>query len=133
MVTRVISDLGQIATSLMLVVLGGQFKFQKVTANRKPLVFTTLSKLVVVPGVMIAAAVLAGYRGAQLAPVFGVFATPTAIASLVMANSMGGDGDLAGDHFGDDPVFGGHYRGVCVRAAGVGVCVGEGCHVGGNS
>ena len=95
-VTRVISDLGQIATPLMLVVLGGQFKFQKVTANRKPLVFTTLSKLVVVPGVMIAAAVLAGYRGAQLAPVFGVFATPTAIASLVMANSMGGDGDLAG-------------------------------------
>ena len=95
-VTRVISDLGQIATPLMLVVLGGQFKFQKVTANRKPLMVTTLNKLVVVPGVMIVAAVLVGYRGAQLAPVFGVFATPTAIASLVMANSMGGDGDLAG-------------------------------------
>ncbi len=95
-VTRAVSDLGQIATPLMLVVLGGQFKFQKVTANRKPLVITTINKLVILPAVMIAAAVLFGLRGAQLAPVFGVFATPTAIASMVMAHNMGGDSELAG-------------------------------------
>lgn len=95
-VTKVVSDLGQIATPLMLVVLGGQFKIQRVTANRKPLVLTAVNKLVVLPAVMIAAAVMFGLRGAQLAPVFGVFAAPTAISSLVMANSMGGDSDLAG-------------------------------------
>jgi predicted permease len=93
---KAVGDLGQIATPLMLVVLGGQFKLERVSVNRQPIFITTLNKLVLLPAIMLGVGMLMGLRGVQLAPVFGVFAAPTAISSLAMAKGMGGDGDLAG-------------------------------------
>ncbi len=95
-ITRAVSDLSMVATPLALIILGGQFEFEKIAANFKPLFVATFGRLVLLPGIMVTAAILLGYRGIQLAPIFGLFATPTAIVSHIMAKSMGSDGELAG-------------------------------------
>jgi predicted permease len=53
-------------------------------------------KLIVIPAVMLAGAVLLGFRGIELISLLPVFCAPTAVVSFTMAEQMGGDCDLAG-------------------------------------
>ncbi|MDO4492217.1 MAG: AEC family transporter [Lachnospiraceae bacterium] len=92
-----LKTLGGIATPLALVALGGILSFQSVMAHRKLLVVGMMGRLFVVPLLAVCAGVLMGFRGNELIAIMAVFASPTAVASAPMAQSMGGNGDLAGE------------------------------------
>lgn len=91
-----LSDLGGISTPLALLTLGGSFRFSRVRSGLRQLCITVFSRLLVVPVLIMGAAVLMGFRGAELMTLVAVFACPTAISSYPMAVQQGGDGELAG-------------------------------------
>lgn len=92
-----LATLGDIATPLALVTLGGILSFGSMVKHRKYLAVAAAGRLVVIPLLALAAAVAAGYRGDALVAVLAIFASPTAVASTPMAQSMGGNGELAGE------------------------------------
>lgn len=92
-----LKELGSAATPLALVALGGMLSVKSITEHRYYLVISVLSRLIFVPAVAVGIGILAGFRGNSLVAVLAVFASPTAVASTPMAQSMGGDGKLAGE------------------------------------
>jgi predicted permease len=93
-----IDELNSMATPLSLFVLGGTLHAANMKRDAKALTVATLLKLVVIPAVMVVIMANLGFRGIELFVVFSMFATPVAAASYPMAQSMGGDADLAGEH-----------------------------------
>lgn len=85
------------ATPLALVTLGGMLSLGSIVSHRKYLVAATVGRLVAVPVVALSIAIMAGLRGDTLVAILAVFASPTAVASGPMAQSMGGNGMLAGE------------------------------------
>lgn len=91
-----IKSTGAIATPLALIVLGGSLNISGIMGNKKALVVAVILKLAIIPTIIVSIAMLLGFREIALVAVVTVFATPTAIASYVMAQQMGSDGELAG-------------------------------------
>lgn len=89
--------LGSTATPLALVVLGGLLSWNSIAGHKAYLVLAVLLRLVIVPLVMVPAFALLGYRNAELIAVLAIFASPVAVSSTPMAQSMGGNGELAGE------------------------------------
>ena len=97
LVAEPLEKLGEAATPLALVVLGGLLSAKSISGHRYHLAVAALAKLVVIPFVTVCLGILAGFRGNDLVAVLAVFASPTAVASTPMAQAMGGDGKLAGE------------------------------------
>lgn len=96
-----INNLGKIASPFALVVLGGQFDFSAVRGAKKELVAGVLCRLLICPLIGYAAAFAAQAAGlftltpAYIATMIGMFASPVAVSSAVMATEMGADDQLA--------------------------------------
>lgn len=90
-----LGSLSQVATPLMLFILGGSFQFSSVRSNGRRILFCALGKLIVVPAIAFSLGAAIGLRGSDLAVLLGVFASPPAANSYTMAQQMGGDADLA--------------------------------------
>ena len=90
------STLGVIATPLAFVVLGASMNFSETGRCMRPLLITLLMKLIIYPAAFVGAAILMGFRGANLAVLLTVFGSPIAVSSFTMAQQMGGDDQLAG-------------------------------------
>lgn len=97
MVDSAVISLGQVATPLALIVMGGNFELGKTVRNGKTLAVVTTVRLVVIPLVFTMISVLLGFRHKELYALFLMFATPTAVSSYAMACAMGGEDDLAGE------------------------------------
>ena len=97
---KVLDSLKACCTPFALIVLGGRFEFSAVARLRKEIIFGTLMRNVAVPVSGLSAAYLLmqplGFSGEHFATYIGVFATPVAVSSAIMAKEMGGDDDLAG-------------------------------------
>lgn len=91
-----LNDLAGIGTPLSLFALGGTFRFASVRSNLKPLVQTTVGKLVLLPMLMMGLGLLCGLRGPLMAILLGVAATSVSASSFPLVESMGGDGEFAG-------------------------------------
>lgn len=92
----IVRDLSRVATPLALVGLGASFTFRSVKNNLGYLSSIVLMKLIVLPVTAISiSAYVFGFRGAAIVTLISVFASPTAVSSFTMAQSMGGDSDLA--------------------------------------
>lgn len=94
-VEKVCSQIGSIASPLSLLVLGASLRWQGVKDNRLELCWTVLLKQAVIPFVMLALAVLLGFRNEELGVMVILFGAPVAVSSYPMAEAMGGDGPLA--------------------------------------
>jgi predicted permease len=90
-----LSELAAIATPLALFVIGGEFKFRGLTTNRWKVLFTTLARLVLVPGMLLGVFIQMGFRNIELSALLALFATPGAVAGFIMAENMGCDGELS--------------------------------------
>ncbi len=96
-----ISFVSRAATPLSLLVLGGQFDFQKISGYRKPLLVGVGGRNIIAPvlgvgiaGVLMKAGVL--HFGPEVfAALIALFATPVAVSSAIMAEAMENDGQLA--------------------------------------
>lgn len=94
--SNIIRDLSRVATPLALIGLGASFTFRSVKNNLGYLSAVVLMKLIVLPVTAISiSAYVFGFRGAAIVTLISVFASPTAVSSFTMAQSMGGDSDLA--------------------------------------
>lgn len=91
----VLKQVGGLASPLSLLVLGASLRYQGVRDNRRELTWTVLLKQVMIPPVMVALAVLLGFRHEELGVVLILFGAPCAVSSYPMAEAMGGDGPLA--------------------------------------
>ena len=91
-----VSSLASLATTLALVVLGANLKFEELRKNSRTISVVLLIRLILLPTVMLAFAYLIGLRGVELFLILIIFGTPVATSSYPMAQNMGGDGQLAG-------------------------------------
>lgn len=90
-----IGYLGQIATPLMLFILGASFRFSSVSATKKQIIYCCVGKLLISPAIVFFLAGIIGLHGMEIAILLGAFASPPAANSYNMARQMGGDADLA--------------------------------------
>lgn len=85
-------------TPLGFLVLGGLLSFRSLKADWKLLGIVSLVKLVVLPvAFCVLAYFVGGLRGAELASLFIVFASPVAMSCMPMASELGGDAKLSGE------------------------------------
>ncbi len=89
------NSVAKAATPVSLIALGGFLNFGIFKGKKKSIAIGTIGKLILVPAVFITAAVLLGFKGAELAVCTAVFASPTATASFAMTQQMSGDDELA--------------------------------------
>lgn len=95
-----LKPLGQMAamtSPLALIILGASFRFSSVRDNPRYLAAVVLSRLVIVPAAVFAAAIYLGFRGQEIVTLLAIFGTPCAVASFSMAQIMDSDADLAGN------------------------------------
>lgn len=97
LITSPLITLGKLASPVALVTLGGILSFGSMRRHWKLLAAAVSGRLVVIPLIGVASAVLFGFRGDALIALLALFASPTAVASTPMAQAMGGDGELAGE------------------------------------
>ncbi len=99
---KALENVKSICTPFALIVLGGRFEFSAVAKLWKEIVFGTVIRTVAVPTLGLSVAylirnlVVPHFSGEHFATFIGVFATPVAVASAVMAKEMDGDDELAG-------------------------------------
>lgn len=89
--------LGNIATPLALVSLGGMLTVGSIMRHKKYLIAAAVGKLALGPLAALAVAILLGYRDDVIVACLAIFASPTAVGSAPMAQAMGGNGELAGE------------------------------------
>ncbi len=99
---KTLENVKSLCTPFALMVLGGRFEFSAVPRLWREIVFGTLMRTVAVPVLGLSGAyllrmsVLPELAGEHFATYMGVFATPVAVASAIMAKEMGADDELAG-------------------------------------
>ena len=96
MVEEVCFDLASLATPLSFLSLGVSLDLAAIGRNRRPLMIGVATRLVLIPAVFAAGAVLLGFRGQELCGILLLFAAPTAVSSYPMAVSMEADPEIAG-------------------------------------
>ncbi len=93
----VLQYLSNAATPMALLVLGVQFEFSAISALKKQIIFGIALRSVLIPSVALTAAYFMGiFNGANFAAFVAMFATPVAVSTVPMAQSMGADHELAG-------------------------------------
>lgn len=91
-----VSDISACATPVALMILGSSFKFSGAAKVRRNLTIAGAAKLIAVPGLVLPAASLMGFRDIAFVSLVGIFAAPCAISSFTMAQEMDSDYELAG-------------------------------------
>ena len=84
-------------TGLSLFMLGAQLDLRKSSGNLRYLVPIAIGRLVLVPLTVVGLAIALGFRAGALGCIYIFFAAPTAVNCYILADTMGGDGRLAGD------------------------------------
>lgn len=91
-----LGSMSKVATPLAFVVLGGTFRFSRLSCNLKYLTTVTIGRLILLPALMFGSAILLGFRNEALVALIGLAASPTAVSSFTMALEMDADSELAG-------------------------------------
>lgn len=101
-VGTVLEYLAKASTPVALLVLGGQFEKSSIKGLKKQIMLGVTGRLVLAPLIGLGGAVLLQKMGflyfdnGTYAALIALFATPAAVASAIMAEEMGNDGQLAG-------------------------------------
>lgn len=90
-----ISQVASAATPVALLIMGASFHFSSIRKNRKNLIAGVAGKLIVSPGIALAAGYAAGIRGTELALLIVMFGAPCAVSGYTMAQQMDSNGELA--------------------------------------
>ena len=90
-----IHSLAGVATPLALFLLGASFNFTSTRGYLKEVVWTTIFRLIIIPGIVIALSILLGFSSTDTVILFVTFGVPTAVASYSMARQLNADYELA--------------------------------------
>lgn len=94
-INRTVNYLAALALPLALLGIGGFMNFTEVKKGFTVSVYSSVLKLIIFPASMTYVAYLFNFRGYDLGILFILFASPTAIASFIMAEAMGSNSKLA--------------------------------------
>ncbi len=89
-------SVGGIATPLALIALGGGFDFGDLKKYPRMLILSVMGKLMILPLIFLPIAIHLGYTGLELTALLAMFASPTAVSSYTMAQTMKVNHVLAG-------------------------------------
>lgn len=89
--------LARLTLPLALLCIGASLQWQSFRSNHREAVIATLLKLIILPGLVVGVALLAGFRGQPLGILFLMMASPTAAAAYVMSQQMTSHGQLAAE------------------------------------
>ena len=95
-IDKPVSSLASLATTLAMIVLGANLRFEELKKNGRTVTVVLVIRLVLLPLATMAFSMLIGLRGVELFLILMIFGTPVATSSYPMAQNMGGDGLLAG-------------------------------------
>lgn len=96
-IEKSMGNIASITTPLALIILGASINFKTVGSNLRYIIGGIGARLVLVPAIcLFFGAYVFGFRGADLAILLALFASPSAVSSFTMAQQMGGDDELAG-------------------------------------
>ncbi len=90
-----IRSLASVATPLALFLLGASFNFTSTKGYLNEVIWTTIFRLIIIPGIVIALSILMGFSSAEVVILFVTFGVPTAVASYSMARQLNADYELA--------------------------------------
>ena len=82
---------------LALICIGGSLQLASLKENKQWVMYACLVKLVLMPAVAVAGAILFGFSAEQITLLFIYMSTPTAAASYVMAKQMTNQAQLAAE------------------------------------
>ena len=91
----VVKDIAGLTTPLSFLSIGVSLNLMAVSGKKGYLVSAISLRLVLIPAVFVAIAVMLGFRGQELCALMILFAAPTAVSSYPMAVAMDADGDFA--------------------------------------
>lgn len=94
-IEKSVKDISSIATPLSIIVLGSVFEFSDIKGYFRENFIVVVTRLVIVPLIILSVAVWLGFSGEALACLLVVFASPVAVSSFAMAQQMDGDQTLA--------------------------------------
>ncbi len=94
-IEKSVKDISTIASPLAVIVLGSEFEFSCLKGYLKENIIVVATRLVIVPLIVISAAVCVGFTGEALVCLLVIFAAPIAVSSFAMAQQMDGDETLA--------------------------------------
>lgn len=92
-----LSNIKGIATPFAFLILGGDLKLDNLLKNIKVSIFAVLTKIVIIPTIMLAVSTVLGFNQLQMGILLAVYATPNAVSSYAMARNYEADYDLAGE------------------------------------
>ena len=95
LVLDVVQDLSGLTTPLSFLSIGVSLSLGAV-GKKGYLTSAVALRLVIIPAIFVALAVVLGYRGQELCALLILFAAPTAVSSYPMAVAMDADSDFAG-------------------------------------
>ena len=92
-----VANVSKIATPLALIMLGASINFKTIGENLTRIICGVCTKLIVIPLIFMSIAIFVlDFRGADIAILLALFASPPAVSSFTMAQQMGGDDELSG-------------------------------------
>ena len=92
-----IRSFSAMCSPLAFLALGASLSLGAIQEDRVAIAAAVIVKLLVLPAVMLALAILLGFRGLPLTVVLVLFAPPTAVSSFALASALGADARLAGE------------------------------------
>ena len=90
-----IKYLAAMTLPLALLGIGGSLSVSSVQQELKLSIWAGFIKIILMPSVLVIAAISVGFLGSELGVLFFLFGTPTAIASYIMAEAMDSNSRLA--------------------------------------
>lgn len=94
---KTISQISAAATPMALIALGASFSVKSVEDEIRNLYICIIGRLIVVPFICLSIGALLGIRGIAFITLIGIFASPCAVSSYIMAQQMDSDAELAGN------------------------------------
>lgn len=89
-----IRDVGRCGAPVAIIVMGGLFNFGAIKENVKTIIVGCLSRLVLIPSIMLPIAVYFDFRGTAMIGLMCIFIAPCATSSFNLASMMDSDEDL---------------------------------------
>jgi len=96
-VLKPVAQIAAATTPVALIILGASFRGGSFRKHLRQLAFCMVSRLILVPVIMLTLAIALGFRGVELVTLVAIFATPCAVAGFAMAQQMRADAELAGN------------------------------------
>ena len=95
LLSGIFRDLGRCGSPVALIAMGGLFNFSSIKDNLRPIINGVLSRLLLVPALLIPLTVCLGFRGSAFVALMCIFIAPCATTSFNLASQMDSDADLA--------------------------------------